>query len=459
MKNIYIRAGLSPLDNMHPAKMLLDNAIGENVGNLVYAYSIFRALMVDDDTRITPNYYKVRPDDADKINEKYDAFIIPLADAFRPQFMGELRNLTSLIKRLTIPCVVTGVGLRAPFETEIDKNFGYEFDNDVKAFVRAVLDKSAMIGVRGQLTADYLSSLGFKEGRHHTVIGCPSMYTFGRELKIRETNLTPESRVCVNNNVLCPESVQDFLERSMKAIPDHYYLPQRLPEFRLVYTGAPYVHSQELENFPCRMTDRLYREDRVRFFVNIPTWLDFLRQADLSFGCRLHGNVAATIAGTPSLFVPHDARMRELVDYHNFPHIWAKDINEKTDIFDLFAKTDFQSVTRGHAQRFDHYIDFLDANGLDHIYKNGADPEEAPLDRKMKEIHLHPMIKTISGISFEEMTERFDAYYPREYKKINKLRNEVKKLRAENAELKAAAARKEEPGSFFAGKFKNIFKR
>ena len=49
----------------------------------------------------------------------------------------------------------------------------------------------------------------------------------------------------------------------------------------------------------------------------------------------------------------------------------------------------------------------------------------------MKEIDLHPMIRTICGISFEEMIERFDAYYPMEYRRINKLKTEVRKLRAE----------------------------
>ncbi|MCI4170884.1 polysaccharide pyruvyl transferase family protein, partial [Bacillus spizizenii] len=79
----------------------------------------------------------------------------------------------------TLPVVVIGVGLRAPFAPKL--NEGFPIDQDVKAFVSAVLERSNMIGVRVEITAKYLSRLGFREGIDHTVIGCPSMYAYVRE--------------------------------------------------------------------------------------------------------------------------------------------------------------------------------------------------------------------------------------------------------------------------------------
>ena len=440
MKKIYIRAGMSPLDNFSPEQVLVNNYIGDNVGNLLYAYSIFRTLMLED-TIITPNYYKVNPNDAEKINEEYDCFIIPLADAFRKDFVNEMRNLTALIKRLTIPCVVVGVGLKADFGTDLKEDF--PFDEDVKNFVKAVLEKSAMIGVRGEITSAYLTKLGFVEGKDHTVIGCPSMYTYGKNLTVRDTKLTKDSMVCVNNNILCPNNVQHFLENSMKQIENHYFLPQRIQEFRLTYIGAPYFHNQKRDCYPCDMNARLYKENKVRFFVNMPAWLDFLSKAELSFGGRLHGNIAGVVAGTPSLLIPHDARMKELTEYHNLPHIWAKDINEQSDIFELFAKTDFKQVLNGHEQRFEHYIDFLDKNGLDHIYKNGQHPVETPLDRKLKELELYPAIETINGCQKEELFDRMKKYYTLEDARKDKLTKEVKKLRKEKRELNEKCSQKQ----------------
>src|SRR5690625_1003873 len=108
--------------------MLINNSIGGNVGNLIYAYSVYRALMTEG-TNIVPDYYSRNSNNADKINKKYDAYIIPLADAFRSDFIHELKDYTKLIKKLTIPVVVIGVGLRAPFEPKL--NEGFPFDEDV----------------------------------------------------------------------------------------------------------------------------------------------------------------------------------------------------------------------------------------------------------------------------------------------------------------------------------------
>ena len=135
---------MSPFDNFTPAYEIVNNSIGSNVGNLVYAYSIFRTLTMDD-VKLTPDYYKIEPKKADYINDTYDGYIIPLADAFRPKFASKLAKYTELINRLNIPVYVIGVGLSADFEPNLDE--AYPFDEEVKAFVKAVLKKSSIIGV------------------------------------------------------------------------------------------------------------------------------------------------------------------------------------------------------------------------------------------------------------------------------------------------------------------------
>ena len=117
-----------------------------------------------------------------------------MADAVRADFVREMKGLTKLVKSLKIPCFVIGIGVRAPYEPEVD--FSYSFDDVVREFLKAVLEKSAIIGVRGWITADYLSRLGFKEERDFTIIGCPSMYTFGGNgIKIRESVINSDSVV------------------------------------------------------------------------------------------------------------------------------------------------------------------------------------------------------------------------------------------------------------------------
>lgn len=423
MKNILIRSGISPLDAFDASHMIINNSIGGNVGNLVYAYSVFRTLMTEEAT-ITPDYYKIDHNKADEINDKYDCYIIPLADAFREDFVPSLRKYTKLIKKLNIPVIVVGVGLRAPFEPKL--NEGFPFDEDVKAFVSAVLEKSSILGLRGEITSKYLTGLGFREGIDHIVIGCPSMYTFGRELNIRNTNITKDSIVCVNSSRLSPKNVLDFITRGMDEYPNHYFIPQWMKEMKLTYVGAPSI-AKPSDNYPVKMSDPTYMNNRVRFFLNVPTWLDFLRQADLSFGARLHGNITATIAGTPSILIPKDARMRELAEYHKLTHIWANDITDETNLSDIVEQSDFQQPVKRQGRNFDNYINFLNKNNLDHIYKEGNKPKKIPLDEKISNVQLFPPISPISGCSLEEMVGRWEKYYPIVEEKDAKKQREIDK--------------------------------
>ena len=422
MKNILIRAGMSPLDIFDASYILNNNSIGGNVGNLIYQYSVFRTLMTED-TIITPDYYDYDPSRADEINEKYDCYVIPLADAFRKEFVPTLRKYTQLIKKLKIPVYVIGVGLRAPFEPKLNESF--PFDEDVKEFIKAVLDKSNIVGLRGEITSKYLTGLGFKEGVDHTVIGCPSMYTFGRDLNIRETTITKDSMVCVNSSRLSPKNVLDFITRGMEEYPNHYFIPQWLKELRLVHLGAPAI-ANDSNNYPVKISDPAYANNRVRYPLNAPTWFDFIGQADLSFGARLHGNITATISGTPSIIIPKDARMRELAEYHQLTHVMANEIDEKTRLSDLIEKVDFQQPTKRQAENFDHYIDFLNKNKIDHIYKETNHPARIPLEERLAEVNLLPVEVPISACSIEETVARWENFYSGESPQITALRKKVK---------------------------------
>ena len=56
---------------------------------------------------ITPVYQA--PGGVEALNEACDYAVFPLANAFRPGF--NLKPMTDMIRRLTIPCVVIGCGL------------------------------------------------------------------------------------------------------------------------------------------------------------------------------------------------------------------------------------------------------------------------------------------------------------------------------------------------------------
>lgn len=417
MKNIYIRAGMSPFESFPARKILLNNSIGTNVGNFLYVYGILRNI-TQEDSVITPDHYKKNYSDADidKINQTQDIFIIPLADAFRDDFVGMLKGMTRLVKKLTIPCAVIGVGLRAPFEP--DFSTPYSFDEPVKEFVSAVLEKSSMIGVRGEITSAYLSHLGFREGTDHMAIGCPSMYTVGPKLEIRQADITKDSRVCINSSVTAPDNIHEFLDRVTKEFPDWHFVPQVLRELRLLYTGAPYTAKCH-PLYPRRITDETYRTGKSEFFLNVPTWLEYMSKADLSIGSRLHGNVAALLAGTPSILIPKDARVRELSEYHDFTRVSQTDINADTNVWDLIHAADFQQPCRKQEANFNRFLGFLDKNEISHIYQHGT-PDTIPFMERMKNVSLQPPVTTFANCSLEEMAERFESFYPAYERKLKK---------------------------------------
>ncbi|MCC4221799.1 polysaccharide pyruvyl transferase family protein [Staphylococcus saprophyticus] len=439
MKRYLIRSGIAPTEIKQPEEMIFKNLIGGNIGNLIYAYSIYRNLMTED-VEIVPDKYRIDEKDADMINKYYDAYIIPLADAFRDTFVENLKKYTRLFEKLTIPVIVIGVGVKAPINKRIKD--GFSFDKEVTEFVKAVLKRSNMIGVRGQITADYLSYLGFTEGVDHTVIGCPSMYTFGRELHIKDLKLTNSSTIALNSSKLSPEHVLKFITGVSNDYSDYYFIPQWMKEFKMTYVGNEKLGEDTLF-YPNTIGDKYYKENKVRFPLNAKSWIDFMKDMDLAVGARLHGNITATIAGTPSLLLTKDARMKELAEYHNLTHLSEDELKGNVKLKDIVNQLDFHSPEKVQAKNFDHFISFLEKNGLDHIY-NYNYYQYPPLDKKIEAINLPKMLTPINALDSIELSNRLINYNKLEEKMKLNLKKEKKKLSQEILEYKKEIKRDKE---------------
>ncbi|MDN6835729.1 MAG: polysaccharide pyruvyl transferase family protein [Lactococcus lactis] len=433
MKKILVRAGMSPLDTFSADEMIKRNSIGNNVGNLMYAYSIFRNLTTKD-VELIPDYYRSNPADADMINETYDSYVIPLANAIRTSFIPTLKRYTALIKKLKIPVFVVGMGMAFSYEPNVGQK--RPFDDDVKRFVSAVLEKSNILGLRGQITSDYLSYLGFKEGRDHMVIGCPSMYTFGDNIKIRDVELNNNSAISINMTPKADQKVLKFLNDLSGQYKNLEFTPQDLDEMILTYSGMPFLGAavnSKINNYPNNLSSDVYKNNQVKFFLSAPSWIDHMGTIDLSIGTRLHGNVAPILAGTPSIAIPIDARMRELTEYHNFPRIPANEIHEDMELEELLEKVDVHSVEKSQKRNYDNFINFLNKNGIENVYRYNSEGWKAPFDEKLEKVNLKEPLTPITSCGAEEMSERlqksFGIIVPKQEKEKN---NNNKKIKAKN---------------------------
>ncbi len=419
MKRILLRAGMSPLIDYDPTEVIIRNMFGNNIGNMLFQSSVSRTLMrgkVIIDTLHTKRVFT--DEDVKMINATYSCFVLPFANAFRKGFVDELNNTTALIHKLKIPCVVVGVGAQAGIGKEVDSK---ELDDAVVNFMKAVLKKSAIVGLRGEFTADYLKSLGFQEERDFTVIGCPSLYMFGKELPEMEVkDLTPDSEVSMNSKIGLPQKFHDFMHRSSQALPKHYYVPQVIEEISRVFIGRPYPKdfvNRIPNHFPTDFLSPIYTSSRGLCFTNMPSWLEYLKGKDLSFGSRIHGNIAAILAGTPCMVIVSDRRIKELVDYHNIPYIMMGDLTEKTSIFDLYEKADFAALKKGHEERFNHYLDFLHVNGLKTIFDEDVQYDIVPFDKRHGKIEFSAPTVAFSALSPEQQLRRMEEAYLEESRK------------------------------------------
>src|SRR5690554_6548458 len=147
MKRILIRAGKRPYDFVSPESTLAINTFGSNSGNYLFSTSAFRMLSRKD-VEIVQFGLGIPKLSADEINDQFDHLVLPMANAFRPDFMPALQGLTNIIQDLRIPVTVLSVGAQAG--TEMDTGQLSDLDETVKNFVGAVFDRSPRIGVIGE---------------------------------------------------------------------------------------------------------------------------------------------------------------------------------------------------------------------------------------------------------------------------------------------------------------------
>lgn len=410
---LLMRAGLHPFSQKTIYEIITKNRVGDNIGNLLFPYGISRVLMAKNTTIKVMKIPKEPTEERiAEINATYDAFLIPLANAFRISFIEELKKITAFVKKLTIPCIVIGVGAQASLGKEIKHA---ELEKTVHEFIDAVLEKSSLVGLRGDFSASYLEKLGYIPEKHFTVIGCPSLYLYGEDLPIPEKKeLTPDSKISTNSKMQLPQKFHDFMYRSVQYFSDSYYIPQVIEEVRHMYYEIP-IPDDFVKKEPKNYLLNIHRKEHPDFpkpvsFVDATTWINFLKRRDFSFGSRIHGNIAAILAGIPAFIIVSDERIKELVTYHHIPHLMMKHLNEKTDIFELYANADFSQIGKYHKKNYEHYVDFLHKNQLVTAFETAEENVRLPFDRKRAARKVYPALTSFEDASFLGRIRRKTEY-------------------------------------------------
>ncbi|WP_328872664.1 polysaccharide pyruvyl transferase family protein [Streptomyces sp. NBC_00287] len=439
MKRILIRSGKSPLRVASPTEFIHQDLIGTNTGNLLFSDSAHKMLTTPD-TEVTSNGIRTNhsAERAAEINEQYDVFVVPLANAFRPQFQASLDRLSKLIEQLTIPVVVFGVGAQATddYATDMLK----PMEASVKRFARAVLDRSASIGVRGELTARYLRDHGVADS-NIDIMGCPSMFLYGDTFPaIRATEITADSRIAINMspNARPVGPISGIAEYGHAHFPNYTYYAQNTVDAELLLWGDTTPESGARDPFPKMLTHDLLRENKVRMPLDPATWIDELRGYDFAYGTRIHGNIAALLAGTPAVVLTHDSRTLELCRYFDIPHRQLSGLSADTDPRDLYEAADWSAMVKGHGERFERITAFLTRNGLDNAYQHGDGG--AAYDAQVASLNLPASMQVWDGTEDGQMRYRISRLRERITVSETKLTAVTKKN--DELRVKLAAAEK-----------------
>jgi hypothetical protein len=402
MPQILIRAHKNPFTVADADTTYRQNLIGNNTGNLVFSQAVYRLLSTADADLETSGLAKSHPR---VIDSRFDHVVIPLANAFRASYIETLDALSNLIEQLTIPVSVLGVGSQASL-TGIYKGAD-SLKLATTRFVRAVLKRSPSIGVRGERTAEYLKALGFGD-EHIRVIGCPSMFMYGPDLHVDEKveSLSHDSPIAFNVSPYVPQMGPISLYAA-EHFPRLMYMAQNIQTLELMLYGS-YPKGKKMtamaaSGAPITLDHPLIRSDRVRFFLDPKTWFEHLAQYDFSFGTRIHGNIAALLAGTPALLLAHDSRTLELAEYHEIPHRTITSIEEDADAISLYDECDWNRLNKAHPARWDAFAGFLEEHQLRHVYEEGQNP--SAFDDRLAATEFPPPVRTLMGFSPEELYE------------------------------------------------------
>ena len=332
---------------------------GGNAGNKLFNTAIEQYLTKDD---IEYSYY-TGSESVNEINEKYDLAIFTTANIFNahPRIRKELDVFAETISQFKIPVYILGCGLQCASYDEIG-SLAQEIGESAGAFMKAIYRTGGELAVRGYATKEFLDKVMPNTA---VVTGCPSFYQKGSAIGISNDKVSEEQfKPAINGNLKYLKQIG--MLQVFEQYADSIYMDQ--DEFAEVL----YFHSKkkssmaELVRKKTLCGVKLLAQDRVRLFYDVPVWLSFFRGQGINFSCgsRIHGNIAATLAGIPAVVIYRDARTRELAEFFELPN--QADYNRHKSLYEMYLEADYTAFNRNFTRKFQAFEHFMVSYGISH---------------------------------------------------------------------------------------------
>lgn len=252
-------------------------------------------------------------------------------------------------------------------------SLGFAFENGEIAPMDAsllrllqMIAERVEIGVRTEWDAEFLEKAGIK---NVIVIGCPSLfYHMNRDFMIDTSKKEISS---VNFNF-----TSDFRNLGIsqkEAVDIHWKLllwMKRLYEklsikVNLTLQKQPFAEISDMHDVLLSYGEiHEFYKDCGRYFYSVKDWIEGLSTDDFSMGSRFHGNIAAILAGVPTLMVNVDKRMEGMNKFFRIPSIDIREFNSKKPLSFYQELADYSEFNKVYRERFDNFIEYCSRNGV-----------------------------------------------------------------------------------------------
>lgn len=343
-------------------------SVGRNLGNLLFTNALWRQVAWTYALASRSDF------DPDFANEHFDLVVIAASSWLYSGF--EFSSLVNSVERLRIPVVMVGLGVQAQERTGIPR-----VSESALRLTALVAERSAAVGVRGFFTAEVLDHYGIKKVQ---VVGCPSLYfhVCGQQPIVKAPAapkvIVAGTRFYVSRAELSEsEQWQRTIYRGALANGWDILLQSERPELDWLLTGADLGLGEDVKavtadyygaSGPTEIQKFILERGQV--YMDVHQWLSSMCTYDLFLGSRIHGAVAALLAGTPALLLEDDARTSELAEFADIPRLRLSDLRDLSpqSIQRIFAECSWEGHMRRMVQGREDYRHFLEANGVAHNF-------------------------------------------------------------------------------------------
>ena len=376
MKSPFIRGSRGgPSDISGETIPALFQKTGRNTGNILFISAV-RKLVVHDRTQ------KRGILDPITVREQNDGIIMPAAN-----WLNETTDLGGLAQQLEeadLPCVIVGLGAQSETPNTIPKLLP-----GTERLVKVISERCRSLSVRGTFTAEVLEHYGVK---NVTVTGCPSLlWKVTEPVQLTKKDVLPES-ISVHTNMsqyslavltenrrgnevsrtlLRQAFERDWWYVAQSELPCMYFALGRHDEEGMHERNVTHLKKIYATEDVSRLESYLTRKSKV--FFDVESWLAFLSQRDFSIGTRIHGTIAALLAGTPAVLLTHDTRTTELADAMNIPRIDVGILADQTeiDVESVYADLSLDAFNRAYFSYYERFVEFFESNEVPtHLDRN-----------------------------------------------------------------------------------------